>query len=393
MYSGFFNVAVLAICNALAFSVTPLMMLLGSLLGAELAPSKGWATLPIAVMVVGTAAGIVPATQTMRRFGRKNGLWLFMALGAAVCLLVSHSLVVRSFELFCLCAFLIGVTNAAFQQTRFAAMECVALDQGVTAVSVIMLGGVVAAVVGPELAVFGRHLTTVEYQGSFWLVAATTVVACLLLVLYSPVTPIKVSATGSCRPIRELLKNRAFCLAVLSAVVAYVVMSFVMTGTPISMHNHYGHSLVDTKWVIQCHIAAMFLPSLIAPWLFRLLAVRGMMIAGLTCYCLAVITGLLDTSVMGFWYQLVMLGIGWNLLFVAGTALLPTTYLEGEQFKAQAFNDGTVFSIQALASLSAGWAISSISWQLMLLLCLVPVALLVVALWSTSTSKKLAGAV
>ena len=165
--------------------------------------------------------------------------------------------------------------------------------------------------------------------------------------------------------------------------VGYVVMTFIMTCTPISMHNHYGHSLLDTKWVIQCHIAAMFLPSLIAPWLFRLLGIRGMMTVGLLCFCITVLIGWIDTSVNGFWAQLVMLGIGWNFLFISGTALLPSTYREGEQYKAQGTNDGIVFSTQAAASLSAGWAIGAISWSVILAVCLIPVSMMALLLLST----------
>ena len=153
-----------------------------------------------------------------------------------------------------------------------------------------------------------------------------------------------------------------------------------MTGTPISMHNHFGHSLEDTKWVIQSHIAAMFLPSLFTPWLFRLFGIRGLMSVGLACYGLTIIIGLIDSSVMGFWSQLVILGIGWNFLFISGTTLLPRTYLKGDKFTAQGFNDSVVFSTQAIASLSAVWAISSTSWQAMLLACLIPIGLMLIIL-------------
>ncbi len=389
MRSGFFNVVVLAVCNALAFAITPMMMLVGSLLGVELAPSEDWVTLPIALMVVGTAVGVVPATQAMQRLGRKKAIGLFVGLGVIACLIASHSLVIKSFSLFCFCAGLIGFTNAALQQIRFAAMECVELKQGVTAASMIMLAGVVAAFIGPELAVYGRDISPVQYQGSFWLMAASAVIAMIVLLLFVPVKQQTLSRTGSSRPIMALLENPSFRLAVASGAVGYVVMTFVMTGTPVSMHHHHGHSLMDTKWVIQSHIAAMYLPSLIAPWLFRLLTINGVMVAGLLCYGITIVIGFYDTSVMGFWSQLVVLGIGWNFLFIAGTALLPSTYLEGEQFKAQTFNDSVVFSTQAVASLSAGWAISSTNWQTILLICLIPVAFMIFMLvWSSVVGKR-----
>jgi MFS transporter len=179
-----------------------------------------------------------------------------------------------------------------------------------------------------------------------------------------------------------MLGNHTLLLAVTSGAIAYIIMSFVMTATPISMHIHHGHSLEDTKWVIQSHIAAMFLPSLLTAWLFKALSIRGLMIAGLLCYGATIVIGLLDVTVLGFWGQLVMLGIGWNFLFVSGTALLPTTYREGEQYRAQALNDSVVFTSQAIASLSAGFAISVLNWQTILLLCLLPIAVMIAAMIS-----------
>lgn len=390
MPAGFINVLILALSNALAFAVTPMMMLVGSLLGATLAPVDSLATLPIALMVVGTALAVWPVSRLMKQLGRRVTLWLFLALVVLACAIAGHSLRLQSFSLFCVSAALIGMANAAFQQIRFAAMECVALEHGVTAASLVMLGGVLAAFVGPELAIIGRYITAVEYQGSFWLLAVTALLAALLLLLYKPVPQQAEATAEDARSARSLFASPQFCLAVASAAIAFMVMTFVMTATPISMHSHHGHSLMDTKWVIQSHIAAMFLPALLSPLLFRWIGIRGMMMAGLCCYGVTIGIGLLDTSVMGFWAQLVVLGIGWNLLFVAGTGLLPTTYLPGEQFRAQAVNDGVVFSIQAVASLSAGWALSQSSWQWLLLVCLVPVGVMVgVMVWSAFAGRKL----
>ncbi len=377
MFQGFGKVWLLSASAALCFSALPLMSLMGSLLGAELAPTRDWATLPVAAMVVGTAVSVVPASSLMRRYGRRPVFFGAGLVAVMASLLAGQALVVSSFTLLVVAGGGLGAANAIFQQYRFAAMETVDGDRGPMAASIIMIGSIFAAFMGPELAVLGRHISDVEYLGSFWL-AAVTVGAGATLVLFFQIAPANTQSeqTREPRPWAELLKSPSLLLALASATVGFAVMAFVMTGTPISMHHHHGHSLEDTKWVIQSHIAAMFLPSLLTVWLFRVISVRALMILGLCCYAGTITIGLVDVSVLGFWGQLVMLGVGWNFLFVAGTALLPTTHLPGEQYRAQALNDTVVFSTQASASLLAGIAVAATSWQNILLGCLVPIALL-----------------
>lgn len=380
MYSEFKMVWLLALISAIAMSTSPMLMLIGSIIGAQLAGSTQLATLPIALMVIGTAIGVLPASRAMARYGRKATFISFTGLGIAATLLAGQALALGSFSLFCASSALLGIANAALHQIRFAAMECVPLEKGPTAASIIMCAGIVAAFLGPEMALWGQHLDAVAFRGSFWLGMVGFFVAGLLLLFYVPAERFEHDHRGPARPLREMLGNPSLVLAIASGSIAFVIMSFVMTATPISMHIHHGYSMEDTKWVIQSHIAAMFLPSLLTAWLFKAFSIRGLMIAGLLCYGLTIVIGLSDSSVMGFWSQLVMLGIGWNFLFVAGTALLPTTYAKGEQHKAQALNDTAVFSSQAIASLSAGLAISMLSWESILLLCLVPISLMIIAL-------------
>lgn len=391
MKSNFFNVWLLALCYALGLTSIPLITFMGSLLGAELAPTPKLATLPIAAMVIGTAVGTLPVSLLIKRLGAKTAYIACMLVGAYSCWLGGQALVQRSFGVFCMSAALIGVANAALLQLRFTAMESVTPERAPTAAATVLCGGILVAIVGPEMAVRGQHLTSVDYQGSIWLVGICFIAASLLLLLIKPTRQHTMVTTVSTRPISLMVKNPAFCLAVASASVGFVIMTFLMTATPISMHHHHGYSLFDTKWVIQGHIASMFFPSLISPLLFRWVGIRGMIVAGLGTYSLTIAVGLVDNSVMGYWMQLVMLGVGWNLLFVAGTALLPSTYLRGEKFKAQAFNDGVVFSFQALAALSAGWVISSTNWQSVLLFCLGPMmVLLLVLIWQHRNPELLA---
>lgn len=381
MFRQFKTVWLLVLIAGVGTSVPPLMMLIGGILGATMAPSPRWATMPIALMIVGTACAVLPVTRCMARFGRRLTFVLFFAIGFVACLLAGEALVQTSFTLLCVAAVMIGATNAALQQARFAAMESVPVAKASTAASIIMCSGIIAAYLGPEMAVWGRSISAVEYQGSFWLGAACFALSGALVTLYRPtMTHAPTHERTASRTIVEMLHSRTLILAIAAGAIAFMIMTFVMTATPISMHLHHGHSLEDTKFVIQSHIAAMFLPSLLTAWLFRLLNIRGVMIAGLMCYATMIVIGLLDVTVIGFWGQLVMLGIGWNFLFVSGTALLPTTHSEGERFKAQGLNDSVVFSTQAVASLLAGWAMSLIDWQSLLVLCLIPMAVMAAAL-------------
>ena len=358
------------------------MALASSLIGAQLAPSPSWATAPIALMICGTAIAVVPATQLMRKLGRKIALFWFMSVGVLGCLIAIVALQIASFTLFCLASFILGVLSAALMQGRFAAMESVSEDNHATAASIVMGGGIIAAFIGPELAILGRQMSTVDYQGSFALAIACIGMSALALRLYKPAPQTLVAATQTQTPAMVLLANPTFFLALSSGAIAYVIMSFVMTGTPISMHHFHGHSLLDTKWVIQSHIAAMFLPSFIAPLLFRYIGIRGMMLVGLLCYCTTIAIGFSNTSVTSFWWQLILLGVGWNFLFIGGTTLLPSTHPEQDRFKAQAINDFTVFSFQATAALSAGWALNLLSWQQILIGCLFPVTIMLgLLLW------------
>ena len=374
------NVSILAVAYAFAFSATPLVVFISSLVGIELAPSADLATIPAAAMVVGLVTGIWPVSKATAYLGRKVTSILFLWIGVGACLLCSVGIQQGSFTVFCTGTFMLGATMAAVQQFRYVAIECMDSARAATAASIILSGGIFAAFAGPELAVFGKDLTPLEYQGSFWIAAACIGLASLVVIVFKP--PHVSSNVGSlkARPLRQMI-SPGFCLAICSGAVSYSVMSFIMTATPISMHHHFMHSLADTKFVIQSHIAAMFLPSLISPVLFRWFGYLNMMRFGLTAFGLAIFVGYFFTSVPGFWVQLVFLGIGWNFLFVAGTAMLSTNYQPQDRLKAQAINDGLMFGMQAIASLSAGFVMARISWSALVSIGLLPVSIMLLLMF------------
>ena len=145
-------------------------------------------------------------------------------------------------------------------------------------------------------------------------------------------------------------------------------MSFIMTATPVSMHVMDGHSLEHTKWVIQSHIISMFLPSLIAAWVIKKLGISRMMITGLVAYLVCIAIAFAGRHLGNYWISLILLGIGWNFLFIGATTLLPKCYRPSERFKVQALNDFVIFGTQAVASLSAGWFIFAVGWKILLLI-------------------------
>ena len=253
-------------------------------------------------------------------------------------------------------------------QFRFAAMESVNKELLPKAASMVLVGGIAAAFLGPEIAVMGKDLLSVEYAGSFILLAALFAVGIVFLVGFkTPVLEEKKVEEESQRPLIEIVKQPTFWIAMLSATIGYAVMSFIMTATPVSMHVMDGHALGHTKWVVQSHIIAMFLPSLFTAWIIKKIGIYRMMIGGLIIYLLCIGIAFMSQDLTNYWISLVLLGVGWNFLFIGGTTLLPQSYRSNERFKVQALNDFVIFGIQAIASLSAGWFIYAVGWNMLLL--------------------------
>jgi MFS family permease len=191
------------------------------------------------------------------------------------------------------------------------------------------------------------------------------------------------------RPILEIVLQTKFIIALLSAGIGYAVMSFLMTSTPLSMHEHHGYSLADSKWVIQSHLIAMFLPSLFSGFLLKKIGKGNLMFIGAAFYLVVTLIALSGQELMHYWWALVILGIGWNFLFLSGTSLLPESYHHSERFKAQATNDLAVFVLQAIASLSAAWILFNFGWNTQVLICIPPtIAVLIAAVLYTLRYSK-----
>ncbi len=383
------NVWLLAIAQSLMMSVSSLVVFAGGLIGTKIAPTEKLSTLPIACMIIGTAIAVVPVTLLMKRLGRRRSFILILLYSIIIAFVAAYAVYLQAFYWFCLSTFLFGSTNACVMQFRFAAMESVPIGMIPKAASSVLLGGIVAAFIGPEAAVFGKDLFPVEFLGSFVLLAALFAIALLVLLGFrNPKFEIVELNTAS-RSLREISRQPVFWIAISSAAVGYAVMSFIMTATPVSMHVMDGHSLSQTKWVIQSHIIAMYLPSIIAAWIVARLGITRMMIIGLCAYLVCIAIAYSGHHLGNYWISLILLGIGWNFLFIGGTTLLPQSYQPNERFKVQAFNEFIVFGTQAIAALSAGWIVYAVGWEIMLI-CTLPIIgiqFIAVAKWAKKSSS------
>jgi len=378
----------LMIAYSLMMAGVSLLVLIAGIIGAEIAPSSAFATLPIALAVVGVASSTLPTGRLLHRFGRRPVFIAYGFIAIMAAALASFSLIKGQFFVFCAAAFLMGWSGAAGHQYRFAALEAVPARLAPKATSVLLFGGILAAFIGPEIAVRGRHLLATEYAGSFLLLTASYVVGMVIVSFHRDRVVSDSGHKGPGRPLTEILRSPVILLAICAAALGYGVMSFIMTATPISMHLHAGHSLESTKLVIQSHIAAMYLPSLVYASMFSKLGFKGMMWSGVAMFGICIVVALINTQFIHYWLALIMLGIGWNFLFLSGTNLLPGGYRREERFRVQSVNDFLVFSVQAIVSLSSGWFLFQWGWNGLLLACIPMVLAFAFLLFFTRSLSK-----
>ena len=372
------------LCGAQFFSAfgQVTLVILAGLVGALLTPDQRFATLPAALAVVGIASATIPAAIAMQRFGRRRVFVSGTLLAVTGTLTAAAAIETTSFWLFCLGTMLIGSNTAIVAQYRFAAAESVAPSLVSRAVAWVMLGTVGAALIAPPFVVAMRHWTGTEYVGSFLVLSVIYLVGGATLLTLPETTAVGQAPTGARRPLREIIRQPTFVVALFAAATGYGVMALIMTATPLSMHVIDGHSVEDTARVIQGHVLAMYLPSLASGWLVAKLGANRMIVIGILAEIACGVIAISGNAVEQYAVALIALGIGWNLMFVAGTTLLTRTYRPEERFRVQAFNDFIMFAVMAAASLLAGVLINTLDWRWLNGLAFVPlVALLALLLF------------
>lgn len=373
------NVITLSIAQAFAASGLTVVVLMGGLVGAEIGPGPAWATAPVSIAIVAVALTTIPASMLMSRIGRRAGFMIGALIGVIGGGVAAFGVVKENFWVFCGGSMLLGATMAFTQQYRFAAAESVAAGQMSRAVSSVLVGSLCAAVIGPRAALAARSaIEDALYAGSYLAVGALYLAAIAVLVFYRGPKPSHASASSAPMPIGQLLQHTQYRTAVFASVVGYAVMSFIMTAAPVSMH-HAAHDIEAVTWVIQSHVLAMFLPSLVSGRIVARFGERRVMLWGAALSGLCAAMSLLGAQVAHYWWSLVLLGVGWNLLFVSGTTLLTRSFPGPERHRAQALNEFTVFGSQACASLLAGFAVQAVGWRALNLATLPLLATLVIA--------------
>ena len=365
------NLIVLTLSQIFSFTAAPVTVFLSGIIGSQISPLKSLSTLPMSISVVGIAIGAIFASKLMSITGRKIGFIVASIGNTLVSILAAYSIFIQSFSIYCVANFFLGMGMAFTHQYRFAAAESVSKDKVPRAISIILLGGIVSAFIGPSVANFSKDLFSNHmYVGSYLSLAALTFLPTIFFLFYKNTSKIELSFKYSGRSYLELVSQPRFLQAVISSAFGYAIMTFLMTGTPLSMHVIDGISLNKTSIVIQIHVACMFLPSLIAGNLVKKIGHSKMMYVGVGLYCITVVISLFDQSFLNYMLALIFLGFGWNFLFISGTSLLVLTYKEEEKYRAQGFNDFVVYSVHALGSLSAGVLIVLTNWKIMNLICI-----------------------
>ena len=374
------NLWLLILSQIFAFTAAPVTVFLSGIIGSQFSPIKSLATLPMALSIVGVAIFAIFAAKVMSIIGRRAG-FIFASVGSSLAaLMAAYSIIIESFLLFNLGCFLLGAGVAFSHQYRFAAVETVNKDMAPKAISIILLAGIGSAFIGPNLANISKEIISEHlYAGSYIALAILTLSSTIFLLFYKDNHKPNNFVKKDTRSYFELISQPRFLQALIASAFAYAVMSFLMTATPISMHVMEKISLSKTGLVIQLHIAAMFLPSLITGNLIKKFGHSKIMYAGVFLFSITILTSLFEQNFVNYLTALVFLGFGWNFLFISGTSLLVLTYKEDEKFKAQGFNDLIVYSIQAVASLSAGIFLNLTSWKTMNLICIIFLIIIVIS--------------
>lgn len=372
------NLTILTVAQALFLCGTSVDLTLTGLVGYRLAPSPALATLPAALITVVTLVGTGPAAALLARYGRRVAFPVGSAAAAVGGLLSVLAVSVASFPLFCLGTALVGGYQAVAGYYSYSAADDAPARYRGRAVGTVMVGGVVAAVVGPFLATTGVHVLPVPFAGAYLMVTVLALVSAGLLRLLrenpDPTPPRTAEAGADARPLRTIMRTPWFLAGGVGGAAAYLVMSLLMTAAPIAAVMHH-HTVGQGATVVQWHLVGMFVPGLVSGYLVQWLRPAPVLVGGILLAAAGAVAAASGTSVSAFMAALVLVGVGWNLMFVAATTLVVAAYRPSERVRTQTAAQTMARVASAVGSLSAGGLLATLGWHRTALLCLIPLGL------------------
>lgn len=387
------NIALLIV--ALAFGQSTLVMLIATstLAASYIVESKALAFVPTALQFFGMFLTTIPAAYLMKSLGRRWGMSIGALAGIAAAGLSCVAVITGTFWMLCLGGLLFGAHSIVINQMRFAAVEAATPGYQANAISFVMIGGVVAAVMGPMLATASKDwLSPVSFAGVYLAVMVLMIVALAIVQFTNIPKPKPEGAPGDVRSVRELLLRPRFMVAMISAMVGYGVMNFMMVPTPLAMAG-CGFDASDSNTVVSMHVLGMFAPSFFTGRLIQRFGVERIILVGAGLLLVASSVALSGITFTHFSVALLALGIGWNFTFIGGTAMLAQEYRPQERAKAQSINDLVVFSLVSISSMTAGQVLEAGGWVAVALTVIPVTGLILLALVVDRFFKKSAHSV
>ncbi|MEZ9652756.1 MFS transporter [Vibrio lentus] len=380
------NVWLLSLCQALLMTGNILLISVIGLIGKQIAPSVSMITLPVALQFLGLMAATIPASLISGKLGRKRGFSIGNVVGITGASLATYALSQQHFYLFCFATFLLGIGIGFGTLYRFAAIEVCDENARHRAISISMAGGVLAAVLGTNLAIMSQQWSADGlYIGAFASLIGLNILALALLqTIQFPKVSFN-SQAPKADPLSVIVKAPNFIGAVFAAMVAYAVMNILMTATPLAMIG-CGFDFTKAAGVIEWHVLGMFVPAFFTGSLIEKFGSRMMILAGGVLFVVSIAINIHGVSIWHFRAALVVLGVGWNFMFIAATGLFSQSYQAQNKAKAQAFNEFVVFGCVTVTALLSGWLESTVGWQ-NLNVYVLPFVLAVILLFAFSARK------
>jgi len=357
------NVVVLSACQATLQTGGVTLVAITGLTGVAIAPDKAWATVPLTSYVIGSAITTIPASLLMKSIGRRAGFQTGTTIGMVGAGVCSAAVWLADFWLLCFGMLLMGAYTAFGKYYRFAAADVAEPSFRAKAISLTLAGGIIGGFVAPEMAKRTKDIFTDHvFLGSYLSLIGVCVVAALLLAfLQIPQLSEQEKKQGG-RPLKEIMRQPVFIVAALAGALSYGIMNLFMTSTPLAMHAHH-HHFNSAAFVLEWHVVGMYGPSFFTGSLIQRFGVLKIILTGIALLMLSVVCALAGTAVINFWFALFILGVGWNFMYVGGSALLTECHTPAERAKTQAANDFMVFCTMAISSLSSGLLMHASGWN------------------------------